>query len=441
MHATGWRTLGLVIGLVTAGPVSAQTYLLSETPKDGDCFRVTAETSLTGTLKVTRDGKVASVRLTAKNEHAFAEKVLAVDKGKCQKAARHYQTAVSRSTVDTDKVDRSLSDGRRLIVAQRTGDALFCYAPAGPLTRGELEVVSEHFETLHLPGLLPGKEVKVGETWKIDPAAAQSVCLFDGLISHELTGTLKEVSGQTAVVRVEGTAKGIETGALVNLTVAANMHFDLAARRIVAVAWSQRDTREQGPVSPAAEVETTTVVKREPLAAVPEELAPAALARVPAETDPPRAMQYLFHRDPAGRYQFLHSRDWHTVGQTDYHLIMRLLDRGDFVAQATLAVWKNAGAGKHISPEEFDKLVASGTGWKPEEVVDRGEVPTDGDRWAYRVVARGELDGAKVVQSFYVLADASGEQVILTFTMKPTTADRLGTRDVALVNAIEFPKK
>lgn len=441
MHATGWRTLGLVIGLAAAGPASAQTYLLSETPKEGDCFRITAETNLTGTLKVTRDGKLASLKLTARNEHAFVEKVLAVDRGKCQKSARHYQTAVSRSTVDADKVDRSLSDGRRLIVAQRTGDALFCYSPAGPLTRGELEVVSEHFETLHLPGLLPGKEVKVGDAWKIDAAAAQSVCLFDGLLSHELTGSLKEVSGQTAVVRVAGTAKGIEDGALVNLTVAADLHFDLTAKRIVAVAWGQKDVREQGPVSPAAEVETKTTLRREPLAAVPDELAPAALARVPSENDPPRSMQYVFHRDPAGRYQFLHSRDWRTVGQTDYHLIMRLLDRGDFVAQVTVAAWKNAGAGKHISPDEFEKLTASGTGWKPEEVVDRQEVPTDGDRWVYRVVARGELDGAKVVQSFYVLADASGEQVILTFTMKPTTADRLGTRDVALVNAIEFPKK
>ena len=57
---------------------------------------------------------------------------------------------------------------RRLIVAQRTGESLFCYAPAGPLTRADLEVVSEHFETLHLTGVLPGKEVEVGDTWKLD---------------------------------------------------------------------------------------------------------------------------------------------------------------------------------------------------------------------------------------------------------------------------------
>ena len=61
-----------------------------------------------------------------------------------------------------------------------------------------------------------------------------------------------------------------------------------------------------------------------------------------------------------------------------------------------------------------------------EEVIDRGEVPTDADRWVYRITARGELEGSKVVQNFYVVATASGEQMILTFTMKPA-----GDRDWA----------
>ena len=46
-----------------------------------------------------------------------------------------------------------------------------------------------------------------------------------------------------------------------------------------------------------------------------------------------------------------------------------------------------------------------------------------------------------MVQNFYVVASADGDQMILTFTMRPASATRIGTRDVALVNAIEFPKK
>ena len=106
------------------------------------------------------------------------------------------------------------------------------------------------------------------------------------------------------------------------------MTFGLDARRIVRVEWKQRDNREQGPISPAAELESTTVLKREPVTVVPDEL---AKARVPAEDAVPGAMRVLLHRDPKGRFQVLHDRDWHVHGQTDLHLVMRLLDRGDFV--------------------------------------------------------------------------------------------------------------
>ncbi|HKA05609.1 MAG TPA: hypothetical protein VKD71_00035, partial [Gemmataceae bacterium] len=82
-----------------------------------------------------------------------------------------------------------------------------------------------------------------------------------------------------------------------------------------------------------------------------------------------------------------------------------------------------------------------GAGWKVEEVLERGEVPTDSGRWIYHTSARGDLEGSKVVQNFYVAADANGDQVIVTFTMRPAAAARLGTRDLAIVNAIDAVKR
>ncbi|HKB06260.1 MAG TPA: hypothetical protein VKD90_28960 [Gemmataceae bacterium] len=438
MRTISRRTTGLLSILFAAGPAWGQVFDLTETPREGDCFRLASETNLSGTLKVARDGKPASIRIGAKNEHAFAERILTVEKRVARNAARHYATAVSRATVDGNPVVRALPADRRQIVAQRNPDGLFCYSPAGPLTRPDLEVVSEHFETLHLPGVLPGRAVRVGESWKLDSTTAQSLCLFDGLISHELNAQLKDVSGQLASISIDGTARGIENGALAALTVAATVRFDLTQKRIVAVEWKQKDVREAGPATPAAEVETVTVLKREPLAKEPAELAAAAF---PKAADPPLLVKQLLQRDAKGRYQFLHARDWHVVGQTDHHLVLRLLERGDFVAQVTLTPWQNAGRGKQMAAEEFEQLTSTGTGWKPEQVLDRQQVPTDADRRVYRLTVRGTLDGNPVVQSFYLLATATGDQMILTFTMPPASAPRLGTRDLELVNAIEFARK
>src|SRR5262245_52329863 len=262
----------ILAALVAAVPAAAQSCLLAESPREGDCFRVTTETTLAGTLKVSRDGKMAPIRISAKNEHVFAERVVAAEKALVRKSVRHYVTAVSRATVDGDRVERVLAADHRLIVAQRTGDALFCYSPGGPLTRTELDVVSEHFETLHLAGVLPGKEVSAGDSWKIDSGVAQSICLFDGLISHTLAAKLKQVAAGVALIGIEGTAKGIENGALADLTITAEVRFDVARKRVVAVEWKQKDVRDQGPVTPAAELETTTMVKREPLDAAPDQL-------------------------------------------------------------------------------------------------------------------------------------------------------------------------
>jgi hypothetical protein len=155
----------------------------------------------------------------------------------------------------------------------------------------------------------------------------------------------------------------------------------------------------------------------------------------------PMSVRQLAHQDPKDRFQFLYSREWHIVGQTDHHLVMRLLEHGDFVAQATLTHWQNAGAGRHMNPEDFERLTAEGTGWKLDQILDRQEIPTNSDRWAYRIAARGTLEGSAVIQHFYVVAAANGDQMILTFTMKPASVGLLGNRDLALVNAIAFPKK
>jgi hypothetical protein len=430
----------LLVGFAAAAPARADGILLAETPKEGECFRIATETQVAGTLKVTRDGKPVSLKINAKNEHVFAERVLSADKAVARKSARFYQTAAAHATVDGERVERTLAANRRLIVAQRTSDALFCYSPVGPLTRPDLEVVSEHFDTLHLTGILPGKEAGIGETWKIDNLVAQSLCLFDGLISHDLTAKLKEV-GPTAVITIEGTAKGIENGAMATLTISATVRFDTAKKRIVGLEWKQKDSRDQGPITPAAELETTTNLKRELLDRTPAELADTVAAAILTDDDPPSTLKHLLHRDPKGRYQLLHARDWYVVGQTDNHLIMRLLERGDFVAQATITSWENAGPGKHMSPTDFEKLAASGGTWKLEQITDRTDVPTDADRWAYRISGRGELDGSPVVQAYYVVANSAGDQIVVTFTMRPPSASRIGTRDLELVNALDFPKK
>ncbi len=434
------RAAATLVALLAFAPLTRAQVNLAEVPAAGDCFRYSVELDLVGKMIISQEGNKETIRLEAKARHVFSERTLAADNGLPARSARYYEDAVASAVVDVEKLNRALPDDRRLIVALRSSEGAFCFSPAGPLTRDELDLVTEHFNPQCLAGLLPGKAVNVGDTWTVAPAAAQAAGQFDGLIKNNLTGKLTAAADGKATFTVDGIAEGIEHGAKVTLTVTATGTFDLTAKRIVTLTWKQKDNREQGPVAPASQVEATVILKRQPLAESPKELSDPALATVP-KAEVPVAMTLIRYADPKSRYSLVYPRDWHITGQTDQHLIFRLLDKGEFIAQATVVAWKKEVAGKHTPADEFKKAVNSTPGWTATRVLEDAETTSPDGRWLYRIVAEGKMEELPVVQSFHLLAESQGDQAAVTFAMKPEKVKVVGTRDRELVQAIAFPQK
>jgi hypothetical protein len=436
-----WRIVGVwFLTLAAVHPVVAQTYSLAETAQAGDCFHIQLEMKLTGEMRVHKDGQVLPLKMEANAHHEFPERILNVTaKGMPEKVARVYEKAQAMTSVDGNRSSETLRVERRLIVAQRHPEQLLVYSPAGPLSRDELALTAEHFDTLALTGLLPAQKVAVGDTWKVANLVVQSLCNFEGLTNQDLVCKLEEVKDKVARVSVKGTATGIDLGALVKLTIDATYQFDLQSQRLTQLEWRQQDDRNQGPVNPASKVEATTKLTRKAIDEPPV-LSNVALVSVPEGFDVPAPLQQIEHKDAKGRFQILYPRDWQTVSQTDEHVVMRLMERGDFVAQVTITPWTAAGKGQHLSAEQFESAMAETPGWEVQQVREAGEINTEGGRWVYRISAQGKLDGIDVVQNFFLVVAPSGEQVVLAFTMTPKQAQRLGARDLALTGAIDFAK-
>ncbi len=431
----------VVVTLAVAGMGRAQTYELTESPKPGDCFKIHLTMTLTGELRFSRDGKPFPVKITAEAAHDFPERVLAAADGLPQKTARVYETAKATITTGSDRMEKTLRPERRLLVAQQNKGQLLVYCPGGPLTREEVELTSEHFDTLSVVGLLPNRAVKVDETWKVGNGVAQTLCSFEGLAAQDFTCKLVEVKDNLARVSVEGTATGIDLGAFVKLTIQASYQYDLNARRLTALEWKQRDERGQGPASPASTVETTSQLRREAIEQ-PASLSDVALISVPDGLDVPENLtQLVYHHDQKTPFDLTYGREWQPVGKTNDHVVFRLMERGDFVAQLTLTPWEKARDGKHLTPEAFRDAMAKTPGWEQGDVVQQGEIPAEGGRWIYRIAAAGLMDGLKVVQNFYLVASPTGEQVVVVFTMTPGQVEKLGSRDLNIVRALEVGKK
>ena len=76
-----------------------------------------------------------------------------------------------------------------------------------------------------------------------------------------------------------------------------------------------------------------------------------------------------------------------------------------------------------------------------EREVQAGVVPSTDGKYIYRLSVLGQLDGLAVLQNFFLVANDEGEQVVLTFTLSPKMADKLGARDLTVAASIEVPAK
>jgi len=433
-----FRWSAAVAVLALAPFAHAQTVKLAEELKPGDCFQYDLKLTVTGRMKVERDGKPDPLPIVAEATHKFVERIDAPDAGGgAGKVLRYYSVATSTSRVGSDSMKRELPADRRLTVAARTTAKTLHVSTGGPLTRDELDLVGEHFDTMCLPALLPGKDVKVGDTWAVSGAAVQNACLFDGVLKHDLKGTLVKVENGVATFALNGIAEGTELGAKAVVVIAATGTFDTAAGRITAMTWEQQDDRAQGPATPAVEVKAKVVLTRTPCEE-PKELNADARAKLPADA---AALTRLRLTSVDGSFAFTYPRDWIVVGQTKDHLVMRLLDKGQFVAQVTMTHWKAVEPGKHSSPDEFKDRLAKLANWQPEKVTADKEVPLDGGRWLYRVSAVGKQDGASVVQTFYLLAGPNGRQLSVAVMSAPGNVAKLTDAEEDLLRAITFTEK
>jgi hypothetical protein len=58
-----------------------------------------------------------------------------------------------------------------------------------------LDLTGGQFDSSAVAGVLPGKEVAVGDTWKVPANVVQALCNFEGLTEHNLTGKLDRRHG------------------------------------------------------------------------------------------------------------------------------------------------------------------------------------------------------------------------------------------------------
>jgi hypothetical protein len=417
------------------GVAADEKYALRCAAKSGQQWQVQMAMNLRGKLEIRGEEKVTSLDLTASAQHVFAERVLKEENGTPMSVGRHYYTAQATITAHQNTQQRTLRPERRTLVANLGTSGTVVYAPSGPLTREELELTADHLDVLALHSLLPGREVAVQETWPAPVLAVQALAGMDGVTENKMTCQFSQVDGSTAVITVAGTAEGIHRGAEMQVTTQAKLLFHINERRLVQVEWRQQEKRQQGPVSPASTIETVTVAKWTPGKGAAE-LSDGVVATFPAQLTPAHLL--LTYRDPKSRFSLTYDRDWHLVAQSESATVLRLLERGQLLAQVHITPWRPAAPGSHLALTELENQIRQTPGLEIEQLIPSQELPAAEGMWIGRSAAVGKSGETLLVQTLYAVAGPRGDQVLLAFTTEAKYAEKLTSRELSMVKSLEF---
>jgi hypothetical protein len=412
--------------------------LLKNEHKAGDAWHVELDMKLNGMLKIKDGEKTVSLNLKATAKHRFEERVLMVQDGKPTSVGRFYNEAKADITLQDKTMTKTLRPERKFQSAflnTETG-LTTTYSPNGALTDDELDLTGDHLDVLAIHGILPNKEVAVGESWDLPLPAAQALTGMEAVIASKLQVKLEKIERNHAVLALTGEIQGIVKGATLKSELAVGLVYSLDAKHFTGCNWRHRETKDQGPVNPASEVETEITANwrhNQPLTEVTE----AKAATISAQPAP--GLLLMEFRDADNRFAFQYDRKWGVVNKSEKQTVLRLLDQGELIAQLNISPYATAKQGQHLSLDDLEKLVGESAGFKLEKVIEKAEVASSPGQWIGKVSATGEATELPMQQIVYAIAGPRGDQALLSFTVEIEHAEKLASRDLSLVKTFALP--
>lgn len=423
---------------ISAGSAAEHAVSLAPNRNVGDLTRVTAKLEVRGELKSLSKGQETKTPLTVVGDLRYDERVLAWGKqlSDASRSVRYFAQADAHIAVDGQTLpDRTLDEGKRLVVAQVAGRAASCFAPRDMFTRDDLDLVTLPGNTLAIDRLLPDAAIAVGETWKPAADAVTLLCDLDEADSIEVDGKLVDATEGEARCELSGKVEGRVDGVKTQLELTAKFTFDRVRGRISWLALSIKEQRAAGSISPGIEATSRLQLRIAPLDDSAT-LAPAQLAGVSLEATP--ASQMLFHRSAAGHFSLAHDRRWHAVTDDERVTVMRMLEDGELIAQVNITPLARQQSGKAITLEAFQADVEKVLGTSLAGIVKAGEKMNQHDYRVCRVEALGKVNDLDIQWIYFHVTDKDGRGVALAFTLDSKLAERFAGEDEALVASVQL---
>lgn len=404
--------------------------------RPGDLWQVKAKMEVGGEMKLVHDGKVQDVKMSVVAQFDYQEKLVEGQPHKLAdlRSVRFYETAKATIKIGDGQVEPALRDDRRLIVSAvgSKGKATL-FSPSGPLTRDELDLVDTPGNSLLIYALLPEQSVAVKDTWKPTAEVLAALLGMDTVSNTEVECVLTQVADGVATIESRGHVDAAVGGVASELNVKTKCLFDLNKKRITHFGIAIGENRSVGHVSPGLDV---VAVVRMAFTSRKEsdKLGQKQLAGVPLKAHP--AVNQLVYEKPT-EYRFYHGRNWFVMDETAGTVSLRLVERGELLAQCNVS----AEDGKEDKPptiEEFQAEVRQALGESFGKFEQAVTLDDNDDFTIYRVVATGKASELPITWIYFMVLDEAKHRAVFAFTAETPLADRLKDVDLPMVSSLEF---
>ncbi len=368
----------------------------------------------------------------------YDERVISHSESAIQ-SLRYYRELDGKLNIAKSTSKPEINEQRRWISAKVDGEGRCYFSPNEPLKREELDLVDVPANPLTLNKLSPGKSVKVGETWTHENAVLESLLGVDQVIEQkDVQSKLQEVKNDIATVILSGGIVGSVQSAKTQLLFQAKYSIDLKTKQVVSLAMGLSERRDVSASQPG--YESTTKIRLATMAMESvTELDESNKDRM--KLDDPLAGKLLTFESAKGGFRFVHDSRWHNMIDRVDGSVLRLVDRGDIVAQCTITDLPKLSAGQRTSLDSFQAEVKNKLGKSFQMISEANESTTESGLTLQRVVATAMADEVPVLWVYYMAMRDDGRRVALMFTHDANMTDRFASADATIASSFELIEK
>jgi hypothetical protein len=398
---------------------------------------VRALVEVEGKLKLNPDGQeVKHLPLKVAAELQYAERVLSESKQWSEvRLVRSYQVAKAKIQLRESEIANELRDDRRIVLVESGFKEVVHSSPLGPLTREELELVEAPASGLALEALLPTRAVKIGDSWPLVDATVARLLGLEAVSQQNTSCKLDSVKDNIAVVSLEGKIAGAIGGVSSDIELKGKLNFDIRQRAVTWLTLAYKENRAIGHAQPGFEVLTSVKIVAAP-AQTPAELSDKSLAGLPLKRTSGQTLIDL--TSEVGGFQLVHDRRWQVMAEQHDLTILRLIDRGDLIAQCNVSRLPALPKGEQLSLDGFQEDVKRTLGKSFGQLVEGSEEANDAGIRVLRVVASGTTNELPIQWMYYHLSDDQGHRTALVFTIESNLLDRFAKIDRELIAGFRF---